>query len=124
MTDDRFSFNSYVTVYVMKAKRDDVSSEGVPDTTSQREIFCHPRENHLGKQKSDQKARVRQYTHTHTALAALAPCAPRCALAWGFAAVKGVGNGLLRVRLRVLLRVGNVKGAVCEDVWVGRVRGG
>ena len=50
------------------------------------------------------------YTHTHTALA---PCAPRCALAWGFAAVKGVADGLWRVRLRLLLRVGNVKGAVC-----------
>ena len=59
------------------------------------------------------------YTHTHTALA---PCAPRCALAWGFAAVKGVGNGLLRVRLRLLLRVGNVKGAVCGTVWGRRVR--
>ena len=47
----------------------------------------------------------------------------RCALAWGFAAVKGVGNGLLRVLLRLLLRVGNVKGAVCGGP-VGRTCAG
>ena len=52
--------------------------------------------------------------HTHT---------QRCALAWGFAAVKGVGNGLLRVLLRLLLRVGNVKGAVCGGP-VGRTCAG
>ena len=58
--------------------------------------------------------------HTHTALA---PCAPRCALAWGFTAVKGVGNGLLRVRSRA----GNVKGRCAEAVWedvYGVVEGG